>query len=488
MFEVVDAMLDIVVPPLLTEASTLQGMHTPLHEAVIGGHEEVVALIIEKRKDMIAIKDATGCTALHYAAQKDNGWMVDMLLTHDPSLAYTPNFEGSPPLHIAAAFNSKSAITELLKWCPDAAEQLSEGKMTALHVAVIHGSLRALTTLLKMIDLEEIVNKGDKDMNTPLHVAAKNSRIRSMMVLLEDRRIDVRLINKDGETARDIIESHEEIDPYQLSLRNDYRPSEPLYTAILSRLRDPPSIDSLLLRARRERFPLSDPFFHKLIKTQSPDRALHTLSRMPSDFHCFPSVKTFNLVLAALVSVRRYDSVRALLCALVPRLGVTPDTCSRDDALALLDEMPKPNRVTYSTLMHFLCARGEVGEAFVLLERMERKRCEPDTVVFNVLISGVVKRGRVDEAMGMLRGMMRWGCRLNSDSYQAVLCGLIGARRFGEAKVFVVEKMGRERGRRPSFKAYEAVVAGLCGEGRVGDAEVVLRCATGSCPGGGLGR
>ncbi|KAK1301333.1 Pentatricopeptide repeat-containing protein [Acorus calamus] len=274
----------------------------------------------------------------------------------------------------------------------------------------------------------------------------------------------------------------------KLSLRNDYRPSEPLYTAILSRLRDHPSIDSLLLRARRERLPLSDPFFHKLIKTQSPDRALHTLSRMPSDFHCFPSVKTFNLVLAALVSARRYDSVRALLCALAPRLGVTPDTCSfnilikglcasdrRDDALALLDEMPKPNRVTYATLMHFLCARGEVAESFALLQRMERERCEPDTVVFNVLISGVCKRGRVDEAMGMLRGMMRWGCRPNSDSYQAVLCGLIGARRFGEAKVFVVEEMGRERGRRPSFKAYELVVAGLCGEGRVGDAEVVLR-------------
>ncbi|KAK1281356.1 hypothetical protein QJS04_geneDACA019844 [Acorus gramineus] len=39
MFDVVDVMLDVVVPPVLTEASTLQGTHTPLHEAVIGGHE-----------------------------------------------------------------------------------------------------------------------------------------------------------------------------------------------------------------------------------------------------------------------------------------------------------------------------------------------------------------------------------------------------------------------------------------------------------------
>ncbi|KAK1326143.1 hypothetical protein QJS10_CPA01g00998 [Acorus calamus] len=150
MFDVVDVMLDVVVPPLLTEASTLQGTHTPLHEAVMGDHEV--------------------------------------------------------------------------------------GKMTALHVAIMHGSFRALRTLLKMIDLEEIVNKGDKDMNTPLHVAAKNSRIQSMMELFEDKRIDVRLINKKGETARDIIESHTEIDPYQVYIWKQLKKRE----AGLSRERQNP--------------------------------------------------------------------------------------------------------------------------------------------------------------------------------------------------------------------------------------------------------
>ncbi|KAK1284667.1 hypothetical protein QJS10_CPB21g00257 [Acorus calamus] len=238
MYNVVNAMLDVVVPPVLTEASTLQGMHTPLHEAVKGDHAEVVELLIEKRKDMIAAADTTGRTALHYAAQKDNGQIVEMLLTHDPSLAYTPNFEGSPPLHIAAAFNSKSAITKLLKCCPDAAEQLDKHKMTVLHVAIIHGSLRALRTLLKMIELDEIVNKGDEDLNTPLHVAAKNSRIQSMMVLLEDKRVEVRHLNKDGETARDIIESYtDQIDPYLVYIRKALKKRE----AGLNRERQNPS-------------------------------------------------------------------------------------------------------------------------------------------------------------------------------------------------------------------------------------------------------
>ncbi|KAK1280729.1 hypothetical protein QJS04_geneDACA019841 [Acorus gramineus] len=229
MYNVVYKMLNVVVPKEAAE-------HTPLHEAVIGGHEDVAKLLIDKRKDMITVADATGRTALHYAAQKDNGRMVNMLLTDDPSLAYKQNIDGSTPLHIAAAFNSNSAITELLIQCPDAAEQLDNGKKTAFHVAVMQGSLRALRTLLKMIDLEEIVSKGDKDLNTPLHVAAKNSRIQSMMELLEDRRIDVRLINKNGETARDIIESHTEIDPYKVYIWKQLKKRE----AGLSRERQNP--------------------------------------------------------------------------------------------------------------------------------------------------------------------------------------------------------------------------------------------------------
>ncbi|KAK1327105.1 hypothetical protein QJS10_CPA01g01001 [Acorus calamus] len=266
MYNVVKAMLNIVVPPDLPEAVA----HTPLHEAVIGGHEDVVELLIDRRKDMITVADVTGRTALHYAAQKDNGWMVDMLLTDNPSLAYIQNIEGSPPLHIAAAFNSKSAITELLKRCPDAAEQLDKSKMTALHVAVKHGSLHALRTLLKMIDLEEIVNRGDKDLNTPLHVAAKNSRIQSMMVLLEDKRIDVRLINKNGETARDIIESHTEIDPYQVYIWKQLKKRE----AGLSRERQNPESSKEVWPSKQKMMPAVDEQFKSTAGTYTLVAAL----------------------------------------------------------------------------------------------------------------------------------------------------------------------------------------------------------------------
>ncbi|KAK1280726.1 hypothetical protein QJS04_geneDACA019845 [Acorus gramineus] len=57
-----------------------------------------------------------------------------------------------------------------------------------------------------------------------------------MMELLEDNRINVRLINKNGETARDIIESHTEIDPYQVYIWKQLKKRE----AGLSRERQNP--------------------------------------------------------------------------------------------------------------------------------------------------------------------------------------------------------------------------------------------------------
>ncbi|KAK1304033.1 hypothetical protein QJS10_CPB11g01201 [Acorus calamus] len=266
-YNVVDKMLNVVVAPALPKETVA---HTPLHEAVMGGHEDVVALLLNRRNDMIAVVDDKGHTALHYAAQKDNGQMVDMLLALDHSLAYIRNSEVPPPLHIAAAYNSKSAITELLKWCPDAAEQLDENKMTALHIAIMHGSLHALRTLLKMIKLEEIVNKGDNDRNTPLHVAAKNLRIQSMMELLEDNRIDVRLANKNGETARDIIESHKEIDPYQVYIRKQLMKRE----AGLSRERQNPELSREAWPSKRKMMPAVDEQFKSTAGTYTLVAAL----------------------------------------------------------------------------------------------------------------------------------------------------------------------------------------------------------------------
>lgn len=276
-----------------------------------------------------------------------------------------------------------------------------------------------------------------------------------------------------------------------VSKRNDFKPSEALYTLVINKLARASMFDAIqdvMTRLKVEKHcRLSDVFFYNLIKVYGnvagwPDRAVETLFDMPK-FHCWPSVKTFNLVLNMLVSAKRFDVVHKVY-AVAPELGVEIDACCLnilvkglcksgkvDTARQLLDEYPKqkcrPNVRTFSTLMHWLCESGRVEEAMGLLERMEREGIYPDTVVFNILISGLRKRGRMEEGMELLERMKLKGCYPNAGSYQEVLYGVLDAGRLGKAKECVCRML--EEGASPSYLSYKMMIHGFCKEKQVGD-------------------
>ncbi|KAL5989976.1 hypothetical protein ACLOJK_010871 [Asimina triloba] len=268
----------------------------------------------------------------------------------------------------------------------------------------------------------------------------------------------------------------------KVSKRMDYRPNEALYSLVIEKLvnaRKFDAIEDLLERMKSERCRVSEEFFYRLIKIYSniagnPEQAIKTLFQMPN-FHCWPTVKTFNFVLNMLVDSKQFDVVHEIYLA-ASHLGITVDTCcfnilikglcqcgKLDAAFALLSELPKqgckPNTKTYSTLMHCLCKHDRVSEAFELLESMERKGCYPDTITFNILISGLCKQRKVDYAMELLDKMRLKGCKPNSGSYQALLYGLLNCGDFVKAKDFFSQMLSE--GMLPSFLSYKVLIEGL---------------------------
>ncbi|KAL5198130.1 hypothetical protein ABZP36_001642 [Zizania latifolia] len=177
---------------------------TALHQAVLGGHIKVVKILLAKIKRELTIdqKDSNGNTALHYAVQKNDARMVMTLLEHKEDLAYKCNIDRQSALHVAAYYGSTAAMVELLIHCPDVAEMLDKDGRNALHITVLNGKLDAFKCLLSHVQSVEVINRGD----TPLHLAAKLSRIRSAIILLEDRRVDPCLLNRDGQSARTLVE------------------------------------------------------------------------------------------------------------------------------------------------------------------------------------------------------------------------------------------------------------------------------------------
>ncbi|KAF7836828.1 pentatricopeptide repeat-containing protein [Senna tora] len=281
------------------------------------------------------------------------------------------------------------------------------------------------------------------------------------------------------------------------SKRKDYKPNEAFYVSIILKLGHAKmfdAIDNLMRRIKLERnCRLSDDFFHNVIRVYGNmagriNRAVETLFDMPN-YHCWPSVKTFNFVLNLLVSAKLLDEAHEVYTS-APKLGVEIDACclnilikglcdcgKLEAAFHVLDEFPKikcePNVRTFSTLMHALCEKGKVDDAFVLLDRMERDRIWPDTISFNILISGLRKQGRVEEGKELLEKMQLKGCNPNASSYQEVLYGLLDAERFDEAKHLMNGMV--LKGISPSFVSYKKMIEGLCKNNIEGDVDWALR-------------
>uniref|UniRef100_A0A0E0LI47 PGG domain-containing protein n=1 Tax=Oryza punctata TaxID=4537 RepID=A0A0E0LI47_ORYPU len=204
--DVVDKILDQPwVPEKFVSTDNVSG--TALHQAVLGGHTRVVEILLTKTAPgLIDLTDAVGNTALHFAAQKNDKRMVRMLLDHKADLAHRRNDRQQSALHVAAYYGSTAAAAELLRHSPDAAEMLDRDGRNAVHVAVSSGKVDALRCLLKRVRPAEVVNRGDNSGDTPLHLAAKMARIKSALMLLKDTRVDPCLLNRDGHSARSLVE------------------------------------------------------------------------------------------------------------------------------------------------------------------------------------------------------------------------------------------------------------------------------------------
>ncbi|XP_058092370.1 protein ACCELERATED CELL DEATH 6-like [Magnolia sinica] len=184
----------------------------PLQEVVNRIHAD----LWEQKRDIVRIQDNHGRTALHYAACQDKPTIVSVLLRSDHSLAYILDNNGCSPLHIAAASGSPLVIAELLKHCPDVSEQLDPSGKNVFHIAIIYRKYSTVRRLLRMPELEGMINEPDADGNTLLHLAAKYRSDALLMLLSRDRRMDMTIMNKDGQTALDLIEMDPENHEIQL--------------------------------------------------------------------------------------------------------------------------------------------------------------------------------------------------------------------------------------------------------------------------------
>ncbi|ONK59023.1 uncharacterized protein A4U43_C08F2180 [Asparagus officinalis] len=106
-----------------------------------------------------------------------------------------------------------------------------------------------------------------------------------------------------------------------------------------------------------------------------------------------------------------------------------------DDAAKLFDEMPhwgceperrmcqKPDLFSYTTTMHGLCRKGDVGRTPKWLQQMADDGITPSVVTYDCIIRGLCLKKRVVEAAQLLHKLPELGCKPVVYSFNTLLRG-----------------------------------------------------------------
>ncbi|XP_047973582.1 E3 ubiquitin-protein ligase mib1-like [Salvia hispanica] len=153
--------------------------HTPISEAVIGGHNKIVEFLIKQGADD-GIPNTVGSTPLHYALLKDNSKLVELLVA-EGALLDEDSLDGTP-LQIAASRGNLKAVKSLLYWDAD----------PNFYAAVDDGPLvcavksRSLESLAFLLAAKANPNMNDSGLS-PLGFAAKEADTRFLKCLLRSK-------------------------------------------------------------------------------------------------------------------------------------------------------------------------------------------------------------------------------------------------------------------------------------------------------------
>ncbi|KAL5704140.1 hypothetical protein ACHQM5_022612 [Ranunculus cassubicifolius] len=151
-----------------------------------------------------------------------------------------------------------------------------------------------------------------------------------------------------------------------------------------------------------------------------------------------------------------------------------------EDALQLIDEMRcmkpscHPDKISYYTVMGFLCKGKRVKEVKEVLEKMVRDdNLFLDQVTYSHLIHVLSKHGHGDEALEFLHESEEKGFRVDKVGYSAVVHSFCQEGNLDKAKEIVNEMF--LKGCTPDVVTYTTIINGYCRIGKVDQAKKMLK-------------
>ncbi|CAB4273364.1 unnamed protein product [Prunus armeniaca] len=175
---------------------------SPLYLAAEEGFDEIVKLInkkaVEEKPEFLVIK---GKSPLHAAilGRRNNGSRI--------SDCHQMDHGGNFPIHSASSKGHVKIVKELLRHCLDSRDLKNSNGENILHVAARCGKDNLVKYFLKKGEFRMLINQKDSNGNTPLHLATMHHHPKVVYRLAWDTRTNLKLLNGRSMTALDITKS-----------------------------------------------------------------------------------------------------------------------------------------------------------------------------------------------------------------------------------------------------------------------------------------
>jgi ankyrin repeat protein len=176
---------------------------SPVADAAMRADRDGVRTLLKQGADVGAAQ-GDGMTALHWAAERGDAALADMLLYAGANVAAVTRVGQYTPLHLASKAGSVSVVQALLKAGASPAARTTTTGVTPLHLAAAAGNAEVVTLLLdRGADANAKESEWDQ---TPLMFAAAQNRAAAITALLAakaDAAITTRTIDVAHQLAMD---------------------------------------------------------------------------------------------------------------------------------------------------------------------------------------------------------------------------------------------------------------------------------------------
>jgi len=187
--------------------------------------------------------------------------------------------------------------------------------------------------------------------------------------------------------------------------------------------------------------------FRMYSKTKDYQRAIQLFRRLLVA-HKETDTVILNMVLAACVSAKQVPMAVELL---------NEFTQKGENA-----RNPRPDVVTYNTVMKGLVEQNDTFAAFKLLDEMQEANVSPDDVTYGTLLDSCIADNDLDKANEVIDKLTTSGCTMNTVLYTTFMKGFVRAQMLEKA-MQLYENMKRNPGScRPDLITYSVLIKANC--------------------------